>query len=43
MTWLVVAFLGCQLFVVLFIALPYAIGFAASVRYAATGFPMWLM
>jgi hypothetical protein len=76
MSWLIVGFLGCQLFVVLFIALhdwvplgklsnrpairatdtrarlllvtavsalPYAIGFAASVRYAATGFPMWLM
>ena len=43
MKWLVVAFLGCQLLVVLFIALPYAIGFAASAHYAATGFPMWLM
>jgi hypothetical protein len=72
----IVAFLGCQLLVVLFIALhdwvplgklsnppatraadtrrilllvtvlsalPYAIGFAASARYAATVFPMWLM
>jgi len=70
------AFLGCQLFVVLFITLhdwiplgklnnlvgiraidtkrkllvatvlstlPFAIGFAASVHYAATGFPMWPM
>jgi hypothetical protein len=73
---LVTAFLGCQLFVVLFIALhdwlplgrlnnlagiravdttrhlvvvtvlstlPFAIGLAASVYYARTGFPMWLM
>ena len=76
MKWLMIAFLGCQLFVVLFIALhdwvplgklsnrpairaadtrrrlllvkvlsalPFAIGFAASAYYAATGFPMWLM
>jgi hypothetical protein len=73
---LVTAFLGCQLFVVLFIALhdwlplgrlnnlagiravdttrhlvvvtvlstlPFAIGLAASVYYARTGFPMWVM
>jgi len=73
---LVTAFLGCQLFVVLFIALhdwlplgrlnnlagiravdttrrlvvvtvlstlPFAIGLAASVYYAMTGFPMWVM
>jgi hypothetical protein len=76
MTWLMVVFLGCQLLVVLFIALhdwvplgnlsnptairatdsrlrlfwvtvvsalPFAIGFVASARYAADGFPMWLM
>ena len=76
MKWVMNAFLGCQLFVVLFIALhdwiplgklnnlsgiravdtttkllvvtvlstlPFAVGFAASVYYAATGFPMWLM
>ena len=76
MKWVMNAFLGCQLFVVLFIALhdwiplgklnnlagiravdstrkllvvtvlsslPFAIGFAASVYYAASGFPMWLM
>jgi len=76
MKWLMVVFLGCQLFVALFIALhdwvplgklsnrpailaadtrrrlflvtvvsalPYAIGFAASAYYAATGFPTWLM
>jgi len=73
---LVTGFLGCQLFVVLFIALhdwlplgrlnnlagiravdttrrlvvvtvlstlPFAIGLAASVYYARTGFPMWVM
>ena len=76
MNWVINAFLVCQLFVVLFIALhdwiplgklnnlsgiravdtttkllvvtvlstlPFAVGFAASVYYAATGFPMWLM
>jgi hypothetical protein len=76
MYWTVYAFIGCQLFVVLFIALhdwiplgklnnlegiraadtklrlfvvtlistlPFAIGLAASVYYAGTRFPMWLM
>jgi hypothetical protein len=76
MNWVIDVFLGCQFFVVLFIAvhdwiplgklnnlagiravdstrrllvvtvlstLPFAIGLAASVYYAATGFPMWLM
>lgn len=75
MAWVINAFLGCQCFVVLFIALhdwiplgrlnnlagiravdtrrkllvvtvistlPFAIGFAASAYYAATGFPMWV-
>jgi|HubBroStandDraft_2_1064218.scaffolds.fasta_scaffold410454_2 hypothetical protein len=76
MNWVIAAFLGCQLFVALFIALhdwiplgklnnlagiravdttrrllvvtvisslPFVIGFAASVYYAASGFPMWLV
>jgi hypothetical protein len=76
MSWVVGAFLGCQILVVLFIALhdwiplgelnnlagirsvdtpgrlllvtalstlPFAIGLAASVHFAAAGFPMWLI